>query len=533
MSVILGIGGLVHDSNLTLLVDGVPKIILEEERLSRKKHVGGEWDLSFSVLRERYGLKLGDVDFVAVSRESFPEFHSEKQRGFERIVSNFEKAKIIHVKHHLTHAANAFYPSGFDKAAILTVDGLGDNESASLGIGEGGIITPFSTIAERDSIGLQWIRLSNFLGYPDIFSAGKIMGLASYGIPKYYEMYKKIINFDDCGKYSIETGEYDARAILRMWDKEIVYFMSEICPPRKKGEEFTQIHMDMAASLQRVTEDVVLHMANHLYEKTACENICLSGGVALNGFVNQKILEQTRFRNMFVQPACSDCGDGLGAALYVYHQLLGGKERWTMKDAYLGREFNGEIKAAIPNGALHEKIENIEKVSAELISEGYIVGWYQGRSEFGPRALGNRSILADPRAEAMKQILNQKVKHREWFRPFAPSALNEHSEEYFGINDSPYMLRISDVKKTGVPAITHVDNTARVQTVSERTNSKYHRLISEFHRITGVPLVLNTSFNDDGEPIVDSPDDAIKTFYKTEIDYLVMGDYLIKKPYSN
>lgn len=530
MVTILGIGGLVHDSNMTLLVNGVPKIILEEERISRKKHIGGEWDKSWETLTKKYNISKEDIDYVAVSREKIPEAHSKKQEGLNRILEKFSKEKIIYVKHHLTHASNAFYPSEFKKAAILTIDGLGDNESSLAGVGEKNKITQFYTISQNDSIGLQWIRLTHFLGYNDLFSSGKIMGLASYGKPKYYNLFKEIIEFDKNGKYKIKTGKYDPRMILRCWEKELPYFMSQLCNPKNSNEEFNQVHMDIAASLQKITEDVILHMTKYLYKKTKLKNICLSGGVALNGFVNQRIIEETGFKNIFIQPACSDCGDGFGAALYVYHEILGNKNRWKMKNAYLGEEFTeNEIKKAIPPNLKFDKYDDIEKITAKLISEGKIIGWYQGRSEFGPRALGNRSILADARDPEMKNKINSKVKHREWFRPFAPSVLNKFSKEYFGIKDSPYMLRITQVKNNKIPSVTHIDKSARVQTVSRKENPKFYKLISEFYKLTKVPVILNTSFNDKGEPIVNSPNDAIKTFLNTEIDYLVMGNYLISK----
>ena len=365
------------------------------------------------------------------------------------------------------------------------------------------------------------------------------MAMAAFGKPKYYHLFKSIIKLKKDGTYEIDPGKYKWEEVARFWDKEKPFFILKALniEPRKLGEPIKQIYFDIAASLQKITEEVILHMVNALFKKTKCKNICVAGGVFLNGYVNQRIIEKTGFKNIFIQPAASDVGDGLGASLYLYHHVLKNKRKWIMKNAYLGINFSEkDIKEALEknkNKLTFEKKTNIEKVTAKLLSDGKIVGWVQGRAEYGPRALGNRSILADPRRKKLKDVLNE-IKEREWFRPVAPSIAEDMTKDFFDIYlPSKYMIIIGKARpknKKKIPAVLHKDNSARVQTVAKEDNQRYYKLIKEFEEITKVPVLCNTSFNRKQEPIVNNPFDAIESYLaKEKIDYLIIGNYLIQR----
>lgn len=538
--VILGVGGLVHDAQLTYLKHGVPEIILEEERVTRKKHIGGTYDKSFSILKERYKMDEKKVDYIAVARKDVPEVWKNKTGvSVNDFLKKFPKEKIYKVDHHLAHAASCFYPSGYKKAAILTVDAIGDDVATWIGYGEDTQIKEFHRINYLHSLGFLWIRTSKILGYEDIFSAGTVMAMAAYGKPRYYRLFKSIIKLEKDGTYEINPGKYKWEEVARFWDKEKPFFILKALgiKPRKLGEPIKQIYFDIAASLQKITEDVILHMVKSLYKKTKSENICVAGGVFLNGYVNQKIVEETDFKNIFIQPAASDVGDGLGASLYLYHHVLKNKRKWIMKNAYLGMDFSEkeieEVLRKNKDRLIYEKKRNIEKVTARLLSEDKIVGWVQGRAEYGPRALGNRSILADPRRKRLKSVLNE-IKEREWFRPIAPSIVAERAKDFFDIYlPSKYMIIIGKANSKNrkkIPAVLHKDNSVRVQTVTRQDNPRYYKLIKEFERLTKIPIVCNTSFNKKGEPIVNSPLDAVGTFLDCpKINHLIIGDYLISR----
>lgn len=539
-NVIIGIGGLVHDASLTYLVDGIPKVILEEERIIRQKHIGGSWKASSKILNDKFKFDINNATHIAIARKNLPKIW-EKKNGNKigKFLKQFNQEKIHRIDHHLAHASSSFYPSGFKKAVILTVDAIGDDVATWAGYGENNKIKEFFRINYLHSLGFLWIRTCKILGYPDIFSAGKIMALASFGKPKYYKLFKSIINFKKEGSYELIPGKYDWKEIARFWKEEKPFFIQKELgiKPRKLNVPIKQIYFDIAASLQKITEEVIIHMVNNLYKRTKCENLCLAGGVFLNGYVNQKIFKKTKFKNIFVQPAASDTGDGLGASLYLYHHILKNPRKWKMENAHLGMDFSEkEILNALNKNKViikYIKDSNIEKTTAKLISEEKIIGWFQGKAEFGPRALGNRSILADPRNFKTKNILND-IKDREWFRPVAPSIIEEECNNYFDIYfPSIYMIFIGKVKRNKrklIPAITHIDNSARVQTVNKKDNPIYYKLLKEFQKITKVPVLCNTSFNKRDEPIVNSPEDAIKTFLRSpKIDYLVLGNYLIER----
>lgn len=538
--VILGVGGLVHDASLTYLINGIPKAIIEEERLTRKKHIGGVWDESLKVLKKKYRLYPENIDYIAVARQDVPAVW-KKKIGFKHknFFEKFAKDKIFRVDHHLAHAASSFYPSAFQEAAILTVDAIGDNVSTWMGYGKGKKLHEFHRINYLHSLGFLWIRTCKILGYPDIFSAGKIMAMASYGKPIYYDLLKSIIKFKKDGTYEINPGKFNSKEVSRYWNDEKPFFLLKALniKSRKLGFPIKQIYFDIAASLQKITEDVIIHMCKHLHKKTKSENICVAGGVFLNGYVNQRIIEKTPFKRIFIQPAASDVGDGLGASLYLYHNVLRKPRKWTMSDTYLGMDFSKqEVLMALETNkefVSYKSHKNISQKTATLLSQGKVVGWFQGKSEFGPRALGNRSILADARDSKMRIKLNE-IKDREWFRPVAPSVTEKKAKVFFDIHlPSKYMLLIGKVrqaKKYLIPAVTHIDDSARVQTVNKRDNSKYFKLLKEFEKITNIPVICNTSFNRKKEPIVNSPQDAINTFLKSpKIDYLVIENFLVKR----
>lgn len=537
---ILGVGGLVHDASLTYLSKGVPTAIIEEERVTRKKHIGGTWDKSLEILRERYGLNLESLDYIAVARKEVPSVWKKKIGiNLKNFLGKFPEDKIVRIDHHLAHASSAFYPSGFKRAAILTVDAIGDNIATWMGYGKTKELHEFGRIHYLHSLGFLWIRTCKILGYTDIFSAGKIMAMAPYGKPRYYKLFKSIFKLKKDGTYEIDPGKYDSKKIARYWDNEKPFFLlSELgIKPRKLGMPIKQVYFDIAASLQKITEDVIVHMCKHLYQKTKYKNICVAGGVFLNGFVNQRIIERTPFKRIFIQPAASDVGDGLGASLYLYHHILKKPRKWTMPNAYLGMGFSKKeiLNTLIKNkdSITYKNNENIPKLAAKLISQGKILGWFQGRAEFGPRALGNRSILADPRNPKIRQVLNE-TKEREWFRPVAPSIIEKKAKEFYdSYLPSKYMLMIGKIKPTKkdfIPAVVHVGNSARIQTVTLKDNPIFYRLLQEFEKITKIPVLCNTSFNRRNEPIVNNPQDAINTFLKCpKMDYLIIGDYLIER----
>jgi carbamoyltransferase len=596
---ILGISAFYHDSAACLVKDGEIIAAAQEERFTRKKH-----DASFPHHAIQFCLKYAQINAEAIDSVVFYEKPFTK---FERLLEtylayapkgfiSFKKAMPIWIKeklfqksmiikelksklgkeinwrnrllfseHHLSHAASAFYPSPFKSAAILTFDGVGEWATTSIAIGKGRDLKVVKEIHFPHSLGLLYSAFTYYTGFKVNSGEYKVMGLAPYGEPRFADLIKeKLINIAEDGSFQLNMDYFDYTTGLTMTNKKFDALFGG--SPRKSDSELTQREMDLAASIQKVTEEIVVKIAKDIANKTGERNLCLAGGVALNCVANGILLREKIFDNIWIQPAAGDAGGALGAALSVWflhynNQRIKPSEDDIMKGSYLGPEFNdieveSELKAC---GAVYKKLsENvlIELVATALADEKAI-GWMQGRMEFGPRALGGRSIIADPRSSVMQKQLNLKVKYRESFRPFAPSVLREYVEEWFEHEtDSPYMLLVANVKedkrrimtneekklfgidklnvsRSSIPAITHVDYSARIQTVHKNTNPRYHSVITKFREKTGCPLVVNTSFNVRGEPIVCSPTDAFKCFMGTELDILVVGNCLLVKDQQN
>ena len=562
----LGISCYYHDSAAALLKDGHVIAAVEEERFSRKKFDDGYPKMAIDWCLNECAISPEQIDSVA--------FYDKPILKFERLLDNYIavaprgmysfldtipkwlhkrlwikneiknhlkgfNGNIIFPEHHMSHAAYAFYTSQFDESAILTIDGVGEWSTASFGIAKNNKIQLTNDIRWPHSLGLFYSAFTYFLGFKVNEGEYKLMGLSSYGKPKYYDLIKEnLIDVKNDGSIHLNM-KYFAFTYDKVMTNENFAQLFGI-PPRKEDQKTEQIHYDIGASAQKVLEDVMLKMVNHIYLKTKMKNLCMSGGVALNGVANYQILKNGPFDNVHIPPSPGDGGSAVGCAQYLYfvHNnkkriIENNHSKLIQENVYVGPSYSDEkiIKFLDSNNIKYEKFEkqSLLKKTAQLISTGNIVGWYQGKMEWGPRALGNRSILADPRNASMKDILNEKIKHRESFRPFAPSVLEEYASEYFDIDiPSPYMLMVAKVKKPEIiPAVTHVDGTGRLQTVSNYANPLYYDLINEFFKITGVPVIINTSMNVMGEPIVNTPEQAYQMIVKTDMDCLVLGNNLI------
>jgi len=542
--------------------DGIVVAAAEEERFTRKKH-----DISFPINAINYCLKEGNIN---ISHVDYIGFYEKPLLKFERLLSQhlemfpmsfwtFYKAlpswlneklrvpsvirkklkykgDILFIEHHLAHAASAFLVSPFEEAAILTVDGVGEWATASYGYGKKNEITLLKELKFPNSVGLLYSTVTAHLGFSVNNSEYKVMGLYPYGKPAYYEKFKKIVDIKEDGSIEFDMSYFDYHYKLTMPSKK---FVQEFGPIRKPDEEVTQKHKDIAASLQKITEEIIFKMLNHLYNETKMKNLCMAGGVALNSVANGKITRNTPFKNIWIQPAASDAGTSLGAAAYAHNTIFGNKRKYVMKSAYLGPSFSAEyIKFFLDkNNIVYKKFKDddaLVKLTANLIYSNNVVGWFQGRMEWGPRALGARSILSNAANPQMKDILNAKVKHREQFRPFAPVISKEDVHKYFEIDkdEEPFMLFVypfKENKKKLVPSVVHVDGTGRLQTISKEENYLYYSVIKEFEKLSGVPILINTSFNIRGEPIVCTPEDAYKCMMGTGIDCLVIDKFLVKR----
>ncbi len=555
-----------HDTNIALIdEDGQIVFAMEEERLDRIKH-SDEFPLhAIKMLIQEHGIDPGDVAYVATpfchelfhdrikimekyftENKSFDQAHFEKLKAYEYdTVENylmgslflqelFPNAKLIDVRHHLAHAASAYYCSQFDDAALLSVDANGEIETIMLGHGRGSKIEQMESIQFPHSLGFLYEYVSEWIGLGRLEGPGKTMGLASYGTPKYVDVFlEKVIRVDEqTGHFTINPEMISETPPPLMNIGYLTRIFGQD-PKMKDTREFNAFQADIAASIQHITEMIVVGLSRHLRQITCSDSICLAGGVALNCVANEKIRSQSGFKNVFIQPASNDGGTGLGAALYTYyHHLRPHKEKNTYFHPYTGVKFDSpKIEQALNAHDLpiHYE-ENIEKWAAEQLANGLLIGWFQGGSELGPRALGNRSILADPTKAEHKDQINARIKYREWWRPFAPVVLYENVAEYFDQTcESPYMLITSDMLNGDLPAAAHIDNSARVQTVTQKQNSRLYALISEFKSKTGVPVLLNTSFNVRGEPLINTPEDAINCLFRGGIDALVMGNYYLLK----
>jgi carbamoyltransferase len=559
---VLGISCFYHDSAAALLKDGVVVAACQEERLSRKKH-----DSDFPAKAAKYvlaeaGVRPEELDAVGFYDKPLLKFErmlSTYVATFPRSFASFRKAMplwireklwipsmirkelapykgpIFFAEHHMSHAASCFLVSPYEEAAILTVDGVGEWATASYGVGKGNDIKLFKEIRFPHSLGLLYSAFTYYLGFKVNSAEYKVMGLAPYGKPVHFDrIMKEMIHLNEDGSFKLDMKYFSYDYGLRMTNGAFDDFFGG--PPRKPETWMAEREFDIAASVQKVCEEVVLTMANYIHKDTGLDNLCMAGGVALNCVANGRIVRETPFKNLFVQPAAGDAGGAVGVAHYVANTL--GKEArgpaWT--HAYLGPAYtDDEARRYLDSqGARYEVLsdEELPRRTAALLAEGNVVGWHQGRMEFGPRALGGRSILADPRDAKMRDTLNMKIKFREGFRPFAPSALADKASEWFDLAcESPYMLLVAQVRegKRTIPSVTHVDNSARIQTVTRETSPLYYDLIREFEKITGVPIVINTSFNVRGEPIVCTPHDAYLCFMRTNMDHLVVGHYLLDK----
>jgi carbamoyltransferase len=559
---VLGISCFYHDSAAALLQDGVVVAACQEERLSRKKH-----DQDFPARAVKYVLKqagIGPGDLDAVGFYDKPLLKFERMLStyiatFPRSFGSFRKAMPVWIKeklwmpaiirkelrpykgpilfaeHHMSHAASCFFVSPFDEAAILTVDGVGEWATASFGVGKGSDITLFKEIRFPHSLGLLYSAFTYYLGFKVNSAEYKVMGLAPYGKPVHFDrIMDEIVHLNEDGSFKLNMKYFSYDYGLTMTNGRFSEFFGG--PPRKPETWMTEREFDIAASVQKVCEEIVLRMARYIHKETGLTRLCMAGGVALNCVANGRIIRETPFKELFVQPAAGDAGGAVGVAHYVYNSL--GKQprgpAWT--HAYLGPDYDdAEIREYLDSqGAKYRVLSDDELVreTARLIAGGNVIGWFQGRMEFGPRALGGRSILADPRDAKMRDTLNMKIKFREGFRPFAPSVLADKASEWFEIDcDSPYMLLVAQVRdgKRCIPSVTHVDNSARLQTVTREASPLYYDLIREFERLTSVPVIINTSFNVRGEPIVCTPHDAYLCFMRTNMDHLAVGHCLLEK----
>ncbi len=568
---ILGISCFYHDSSAALIKDGKVVIAIQEERLTRKKH-----DTSFPINAIKYCLKsqnvtIEDIDYIGFYEKPFlklerllhqhlekfpfsykiflsslPSWFNEKLKVVKlfRKKLNYRK-DILFIEHHMAHAAGSFLPSPFKEAAILSVDGVGEWTTTAYGIGQHNNITLMKEIKFPSSIGLLYSAITTYLGFKANGHEYKVMGLAPYGdmnkkTNSYYERLKSIINIKEDGSYRFDMSYFIYHFTNKMPSKKLCALLQG--PIRKPESEITQRHKDIAAALQLVTEEIMLKMLNHIYKLTKLDNLVLAGGVGLNSVCNGKILKNTPFKKIWVQPDPGDGGTSIGAALYIYNTLLGNKRNYIMNTAYLGPEFTTEeIKSfLIQNNIKYSQFKSdkeLIKRTAELIYKNNVVGWFQGRMEWGPRALGARSILSNPANKNMQEILNVKVKHREKFRPFAPAVCIDDALKYYEC-DKPiplptdFMLMVYPTKKKWhkkIPAVTHIDGSGRLQTVRSSQNLLYYNLIKEFGKLSGIPIIINTSFNIRGEPIVCTPYDAYKCMMGTGIDYLIIDKFLIKR----
>jgi carbamoyltransferase len=589
---ILGISAFYHDSAAALIEDGRIVAAAQEERFSRRKHDAGFPARAAAYCLEQSGAGLEAVDRVVFYDKPFLKFERLVEtylafapRGFRSFrmaiplwlreklflkdLLRNELAKLdrrggwnrelLFSEHHLSHAASAFFPSPFDEAVVLTMDGVGEWATTSAAIGKGESLEVHKEIHFPHSLGLLYSAFTYYTGFKVNSGEYKLMGLAPYGEPRYRDaILEHLVDVKEDGSFKLDLSYFEYCTGLTMTNGAFDELFGG--PPRKPDQLLTQRHMDLAASIQAVTDEIVLRLARSLAAETGIANLCLAGGVALNCVANGKVLRDGCFRRLYVQPAAGDAGGALGAALVGYHLQLGQKRHANgdaMRGAYLGPQFSqGEIESSLRRaGAVFEVLEEKQLLeeSARALADGKALGWFQGRMEFGPRALGNRSILGDPRSPTMQKTLNLKVKYRESFRPFAPSVPAEDAREYFDLEgESPYMLLVADVRKerrremsaaeralfgidklnvprSDIPAVTHVDYSARIQTVHEETNPRYHALLRSFKRKTGCAVLVNTSFNVRGEPIVCTPEDAFRCFMGTELDVLAAGNCYLRK----
>jgi len=589
MTSILGISAYYHDAAAALVVDGDIVAAVQEERFTRRKHDPSFPSRAVAYCVEEAGLTPKDLDHVVFYDKplltfdrlletyvsfaphgfrsfvrSMPLWLSEKlhlPREIRRQLGGGYTKRVSFVEHHESHAASAFFPSPFDEAAILTFDGAGEWATATMGTGRGNRMELHAELRFPHSLGLLYSAFTYFTGFKVNSGEYKLMGLAPYGEPVYVDrILDKLVDLRDDGSFRLNLRYFDYCTGLQMTSKRFEELFDG--PPRAPESPITQREMDLAASVQQITEEIVIRAARHLHATTGMTNLCMAGGVALNCVANSRILRDTPFERIWVQPAAGDAGGSVGAALFVWHQLLGNERapqgRDRQRGSFLGPRYNRDDVVAMlgRNGATYRLVDDEVELCdlvVGLLADGNVVGWFQGRMEFGPRALGARSILGDPRSPRMQSVMNQKIKFRESFRPFAPAVLLDHVDDWFeraAGEESPYMCLVApvaaaqrtaaagamaqgldklDVVRSTIPAVTHVDLSARLQTVDAERHGRFHLLLERFHQRTGCPVLVNTSFNVRGEPIVCTPDDAFRCFMATGMDVLVLEDAVLLK----
>lgn len=574
--IILGINAYHADSSAAIFVDGQMVAAIEEERFRRVKHWAGFPELAIAFCLQEAGISYEQVDQFAIGRDPKAKFAKKilyllkhpagsfatvKERlGNSRKVATIEnelsrlsglpaktfEGKIKNIEHHRSHIASAFFASPFDTAACLSIDGSGDFSTTMIGVGNGNDIRILNSVDFPHSIGIFYTAFTQLLGFPHYGDEYKVMGMAPYGEAKYVDQLKDVVTLMNDGLFKLNLsyfrtgtqgvityGDDNTPVVAPLYSAKMIAQFGE---PRKKDEPLGPYHKDLAASVQRFTELVIFHILEHLQKRTGLENICIAGGVAQNSVANGKILKHTSFKNIYIPSAGHDAGISMGAALYTQHQLLGYQRQPAIRTAYTGSCFSNEAIEKIltekniaftklPDAVLFDRV-------TECMINGGVVGWFTGRAEFGPRALGGRSIIADPRRADAKEILNTKIKRRESFRPFAPSILKEYVSEYFEITDEvPFMEKVFPIRKEKqalIPAVTHVDGTGRLQTVDAVISPRYYQLIECFRKKTGIPILLNTSFNEN-EPIVNTPGEALDCYLRTNMDMLVMENVLVER----
>jgi carbamoyltransferase len=572
VTAILGLNAYHGDASAALVVDGELVAAAEEERFSRVKHVAGFPRLATAWCLEHAGLEAGDLDHVAIGRDPRanlgakivqtagrlrnPGYVADRLRSMSKVRGLRDhlaqalgvkevRADFHNVEHHQAHVASAFFVSPFEEAAVLSLDGFGDFASAMLAVGRGNRFEVLDRVTFPHSLGIYYTAVTQWLGFPKYGDEGKVMGLAPYGEAELHRAQMgDLLRLDGLFELNLSYFTHQAQGVDMTWS-EGAPTIGRIFSPRleevfgrarEPQGELTKHHEDVAGALQVVLEDAYLHVVNEAHRRTGLTNLCLAGGVALNAVANGRIRTETAFDGLYIQPAAGDSGISVGAAYFVWNQKLGRERGYVMDHAYTGPEYSdAEYGSAVRAAGLESELlddDTLFRTVAERIAAGEVIGWFQGKMEFGPRALGNRSIVTDPRRDDMKDILNARIKHREPFRPFAPSILAERTGEWYEQDyTSPFMILVYKTKadkRDKVPAVNHVDDTGRLQTVERHVNPRYYRLIEEFERQTGVPILLNTSFNEN-EPIVMTPQNAVETFQKTRIDVLVLGNRVVRR----
>ena len=574
---ILGLNAYHADSSAAIFRDGIMIAATEEERFRRVKHWAGFPSEAIQFCLKEAGISIDQVDHIAIGRDPRAKFwkkikfalsnpaigiptiwdrfnNSKKVASIEDefvelfpgIQADKIRSKLHWVEHHRSHLASAFFASPFEEAALLSIDGSGDFSTTMLGVGKGNQIEVIDSLDFPNSIGIFYSAMTQYLGFPHYGDEYKVMGLAPYGKPKYIDKLRKLVILKEGGLFDLDQmyfnptksgvvsyGMDNLPVVATLFGKEIENLFG---PARKSSEDLSQYHKDIAASVQKYTEEIIFHILKYLHKKTGLSNVCIAGGVAQNSVANGKLTENTPFKEVYIPSAGHDAGISMGAALYVHNQILKKERMPAIWSAYTGSQYSNEdIEAYLKSKDIEYQKYNgddLYNVVADRLADGGVIGWFQGRAEFGPRALGARSILADPRRADAKELLNSKIKKRESFRPFAPSILEDYVHEYFEKTDKvPFMEKVFLIRKEKhavIPAVTHVDGTGRLQSVSKEVSPRYYNLIEAFRQKTGVPILLNTSFNEN-EPIVNSPEHALECYLRTDMDMLVMENCVVRR----